>query len=404
MDLERKHMRNVVIVDGVRTAFGRMGGTIRQFYMSDLASFAMKGLLEKTKIQERASVDSVMIGAALACAKSFNIARYAALCAGLPYETSATFIETQCASAIDSINLAAAKIQTGAADIIIAGGSESHSQRFVKFSMSVEPYKLIPPMPVEQFAAPLPEDRIDMIRTAENVAKQWNITREECDAFALRSQQRAKRAQDAGYFEEEIVPVVIPGTKKTPEIVFKEDEHLRPNTTLEGLQKLSPVYPGGVTTAGNASGLNDGAAVVLMMSEEKAKELGYQPKARWLGGADVGVDPKIMGIGPAYSNLKLMKRFGLKLSDIDVFECNEAFAAQNLGVIREMEKLTGETIDQDKWNPNGGAIAFGHPNGASGARVAIFAMNELIRRDGQYAIFSSCVGGGMGVSTLIERV
>ena len=317
-------MRNVVIVDGVRTAFGRMGGTIRQFYMSDLAAIAMKGLLDKTGIQERAFVDSVMVGAALGCAKSCNIARYAALCAGPPYETSATFIETQCGSAIDSINLAAAKIQTGAADIIIAGGGESHSQRFVKFSMSVEPYKLIPPMPVEQICEPLPEDRIDMIQTSDLIAKKWNISREECDAFALRSQQRAKHAQDAGYFKEEIIPVVIPATRKTPEIVFKEDEHLRPNTTMEGLQKLSPVYPDGVTTAGNASGLNDGAAVVLMMSEEKAIELGYQPKARWLGGADVGVDPKIMGIGPAYSNLKLLKRFGLKLSDIDVFFTQKA--------------------------------------------------------------------------------
>jgi acetyl-CoA C-acetyltransferase len=243
-----------------------------------------------------------------------------------------------------------------------------------------------------------------MIQTADRMAKQWGITREACDAFALRSQQRAKRAQDAGYFEDEIVPVVIPGTKKTPEVIFKADEHLRPNSTMEGLQKLSPVYPGGVTTAGNASGLNDGAAVVLMMSEEKAKELGYQPKARWVGGADVGVDPKIMGIGPAYSNMKLLERFGLKVSDIDVIECNEAFAAQNLGVIQEMENLSGEKIDLDKWNPNGGAIAFGHPNGASGARVAIFTMNELIRRGGKYGIFCSCVGGGMGVSTLIECV
>ena len=397
-------MRNVVIVDGVRTAFGRMGGTIRNFYMSELAAIAIKGLLDKTGIQERGFVDSVMVGAALGDVRCVNIARYAALAAGLPYETSATFIETQCGSAIDSINLAAAKIQTGAADIIIAGGGESHSQRFAKFSMCVDPFKLIPPMPVEQICEPLPEDRIDMIQTADLVAKNWNITREECDEFAFRSQQRAKRAVDAGYFEDEIIPVVIPATRKTPEIIFKTDEHLRPNTTMEGLQKLSAVYPGGVTTAGNASGMNDGAAVVLMMSEEKAKELGYQPKARWLGGADVGVDPKMMGVGPAYSNTKLLKRFGLKVSDIDVWECNEAFAAQNLCVIREMENITGEKIDQEKWNPNGGAIAFGHPNGASGARVGIFTMNELIRRGGKYGIFSSCVGGGLGVSTLIERM
>ena len=397
-------MRNVVIVDGVRTAFGRMGGTIRQIHMSDLASIAIKGLLDKTGILERASVDNVMVGSALGCAKSPNIARYAALCAGLPYETSATFVETQCGSAIDCINLAAAKIQNGMEDIIIAGGGESHSQRFAKFSMAVEPFKLIPPMPVEQICEPLVEDRIDMIQTADRMAKIWGITREECDAFALRSQQRAKRAVDAGYFDEEIVPVVIPGTKKTPEIVFDKDEHLRPESTLEGMQKLRSVYPDGVTTAGNASGLNDGAAMVLLMSEEKAIELGYQPKARWLGGALVGVDPKIMGIGPAYSTMKLLKRFDLKVSDIDVFECNEAFAAQNLGVIREMEKISGETIDMEKWNPNGGAIAFGHPNGASGARVAIFTMNELQRRDGHYGVFCSCIGGGMGLSTLIERM
>lgn len=396
-------MRNVVIVDGVRTAFGRMGGSIRQFHASELAGIAIRGLLEKTGVQERAGVDSVMIGAALGDAHTVNIARVAALSAGLPYETSASFIEMQCGSAIDSINLAAMKIQTGAAEVIIAGGCESYSQSFAKFSMAVEPYKLIPPTPVTQIGAYLPEDQLNMIQTAELVAKKWNISREECDEFAYRSQMRAKRATEAGYFTDEIVPVVIPATRKTPEIVFKTDEHLRPNTTIEDLRKLKSVYPDGVTTAGNASGLNDGAAVVLMMSEEKALELGYKPKARWAAGADVGVDPKIMGIGPAYSNMKILKRRGLKVSDIDVFECNEAFAAQNLGVIREMENLSGEKIDQEKWNPNGGAISFGHPNGASGARIAIFAMNELQRRGGRYAMFSSCCGGGLGVSTLIER-
>lgn len=396
-------MRSVVVVDGVRTAFGRMGGSIRQFHASELAGIAIKGLLEKTGVQERAGVDSVMIGAALGDAHTVNIARVAALSAGLPYETSASFIEMQCGSAIDSINLTAMKIQTGAAEVIIAGGCESYSQSFAKFSMAVEPYKLIPPTPVTQIGAYLPEDQLNMIQTAELVAKKWNISREECDEFAYRSQMRAKRATEAGYFTDEIVPVVIPATRKTPEIVFKTDEHLRPNTTIEDLRKLKSVYPDGVTTAGNASGLNDGAAVVLMMSEEKALELGYKPKARWAAGADVGVDPKIMGIGPAYSNMKILKRRGLKVSDIDVFECNEAFAAQNLGVIREMENLSGEKIDQEKWNPNGGAISFGHPNGASGARIAIFAMNELQRRGGRYAMFSSCCGGGLGVSTLIER-
>ena len=172
---------------------------------------------------------------------------------------------------------------------------------------------------------------------------------------------------------------------------------------MEGLAKLKPVRPGGVTTAGNSSGRNDGASAVLMMTEEKAAQLGLKPIAYWVGGAVCGVDPKYMGIGPAYSNVKLLKRFGLQINDIDVYECNEAFAAQNLGVIKEMENQMGGTINQDNWNPNGGAISFGHPNGASGARVATFAMRELARREGKYAIFGSCCGGGLGVSTLIER-
>ena len=172
---------------------------------------------------------------------------------------------------------------------------------------------------------------------------------------------------------------------------------------MEGLAKLKPVNEGGVSTAGNSSGRNDGASVVLMMSESKARELGYKPMARWIDGADVGVDPKYMGIGPAYSNLKLLERNHLKISDIDVIECNEAFASQNLSVIKEMETITGETVNQDNWNPNGGAISFGHPNGASGGRIAIFAMKELLRRGGKYGIFGSCCGGGLGVSTLIER-
>lgn len=396
-------MRSVVIVEGVRTGFARMGGSLRQYYMNEIAAFAIKGLLEKTGILKRGAVDNVMFGAAMGDAQSTNAARLAALRAGLPYETSAIFVETQCGSGIDCINLAALKIQSGVAEVIIAGGGESHSQRFAKFSMCVEPYKLIPPMPIPSISAPEEEDRIPMIQTADLVAKMWGISRGECDEFAFRSQQRAKKAKDAGYLADEIIPITIPPTRKTPEIVYASDEQMRPDSTFEGLLKLKPIYEGGVTTAGNSSSLNDGAAVVLMMSEEKAIELGYKPKARWLCGADVGIDPKIMGIGPVYSTLKILKRMNLKLSDIDVFECNEAFAAQNLGVIRELEKQTGEKIDIDKWNPNGGAIAFGHPNGASGVRICIFTMNELLRRGGRYGIFSTCVGGGMGVSALIER-
>jgi acetyl-CoA acetyltransferase family protein len=397
-------MRNVVLIDGVRTGFCRMGKSLSNFYPSQLAGMAIKGLLDKTNILKKINVDSVILGAALEDAHSYNIARLSALYAGLPYETSASFVEMQCGSAIESINLAALKIKFGAADVIIAGGCESHSQRFAKFSMSTEPFKLIPPTAIESVSAPLIEDRVDMITISDNMAKLWNISREECDEFALRSQIRADKATKAGYFTEEIIPVTIPATRKTPEHIVDFDEHLRPDTTIEGLARLKSVYTGGVTTAGNASGLNDGAAVVLLMEENKAKELGYAPKLRWVCGADVGVDPKMMGIGPAYSFKKILDRTGLKLSDIDVIECNEAFAAQNLAVIKELENLTREKVDQERWNPNGGAIAFGHPNGASGARICIFAMKELIRGRGEYALIGSCCGGGLGVSALIEQI
>ena len=238
------------------------------------------------------------------------------------------------------------------------------------------------------------------------MARKWNISRQACDEYAFRSQQRAAAASAKGYFKEEIVPIRVRASRKSPETIFDYDEHMRPETTLEGLAGLRPVMPdeGSVTTAGNASGLNDGAAFVLMMTAEKAKELGYEPYARFICGTDYGVEPRLMGIAPAYSNLNALKKAGLSISDMDVIECNEAFAAQNLSVIKEMEALSGETIDQERWNPNGGAIAFGHPNGASGARIGIFCMKELARRGGRYGLFSACCGGGQGVTTLIENL
>jgi acetyl-CoA C-acetyltransferase len=238
------------------------------------------------------------------------------------------------------------------------------------------------------------------------MAEKWGITREACDEFAYRSQMRAAASTEKGYFTEEIVPITIPATKKTPEVIFTTDEHLRPTTTLEGLAKLRTVRgtETSVTTAGNASGLNDGAAFVLMMTAEKAKELGYTPIARWVGGAHHGVQEDYMGIGPAFSNMKALNKLGLTVDDIDVFECNEAFAAQNLSVIKEMEYQSGKSIDQAKWNPNGGAIAIGHPNGASGARIAMFAMRHLEQTGGRYGIVSSCCGGGLGTTTIIENL
>ncbi|BBO75566.1 acetyl-CoA acetyltransferase [Desulfosarcina widdelii] len=334
-----------------------------------------------------------------------NPARCAALDAGVGYATSASYIEMQCGSAIDSINHAAWKILAGQADVIVAGGSESYSQMFAKFPMSQAPYRQIPPAAIIQTLSPVTAEQIGMGLTAENLQERYNIPREASDAFAFNSQMRAKTAWGKGFFNGEIIPVTIPGTRKTPEVVFDRDEHLRPDTTLAGLAKLKPVFKdGGTVTAGNASGLNDGSAFVLMMAAEKAEELGYEPMARWVCGADCGVDPKIMGIGPAYAIVDALRRAGLTLDDMDVMECNEAFAVQNLAVIKEVEKQTGCKVDMDKWNPNGGAIAYGHTNSASGARVGMFAMRELIRQGGRYGFFSSCCGGGLGVVTLIENL
>lgn len=397
--------REVVFVDGSRTAFGRMGGTLRDIIASRLASIGIRGLLEKTKINERAHVDNVFLGASLHCSTALNPARWAVLDSGLGYDTSASYIEMQCGSAIDAVNLAACKILANHADVIIAGGMDSYSQMAAKFPMSTPPYKLIPPGPIEYQLAPLAEDRIGMGITAENLQVKYNIPREACDEFALRSQMLAKTAMEAGKLEGDIVPVTIPATRKTPEIVFKVDEHPRPNSTLEGLAKLPPVFKeGGTVTAGNASGQNDGSAFVLIMSADRAKELGYTPLAKWLCGADLGCDPKIMGIAPAYAIPAALKRAGLKLSDMSVIECNEAFAVQNLAVIKELEHQTGGSVDMDRWNPMGGAIAYGHPNGASGARIGMFAIRELISRGEKYGIFSSCCGGGLGVATIFENL
>jgi acetyl-CoA C-acetyltransferase len=240
--------------------------------------------------------------------------------------------------------------------------------------------------------------------TAEALQQMYNISRQAQDEFGLRSQVLAKKAIDAGYFVDEIIPVMVPQGKKNPPLEFKVDEHPR-MTSMEALSALPPAFiKNGTVTAGNSSGRNDGAAFVLMMTREKAEQLGYKPTAKWVSGGDYGVDPKIMGIGPAYAVPQALKRADLKLSQMDVMECNEAFAVQNLAVAAELEKQMGEKCDMEKWNPNGGAIAFGHPNGASGARLCIFTMKELIRKGGKYGFFSSCCGGGLGVATVIENL
>jgi acetyl-CoA C-acetyltransferase len=374
--------------------------------MEQLGGIAIKGLLAKTKIIEKgAHVDSVFAGSAIGGTSALNPARWASRAGGLPMSTAASYVEMQCGSAIDSINHAAWRIIAGQADIMIAGGMESYSQACVKFSMSTEPFRMIPPMPIAPSLSPtLDPATSNMGLTAEALQKMYNISRKAQDEFGLRSQVLAKKAIDAGYFVEEIIPVMVPQGKKNPPLEFKVDEHPR-MTSMEALSALPPAFiKDGTVTAGNASGRNDGAAFVLMMTREKAEQLGYKPMAKWISGGDFGVDPKIMGIGPAYAIPQALKRANLKIADMDVMECNEAFAVQNLAVIAELEKQTGEKVNMDKWNPNGGAIAFGHPNGASGSRLCIFTMKELIRKGGKYGFFSSCCGGGLGVATIIENL
>lgn len=399
-------MRNVVLVDGVRTGFGKIGGTLKQFSMTDLAAFAVDGLLKKTEILERGGhVDGLYMGGAFYDEATQAPARFTVLKSKLPWNVWTDFIERQCGSGIECINMAAATIMVGNADIMIAGGAESFSRVAAKVSMSTEPYKLTPPTVYwPQKLSPVPEDNLDMITTAERVAQMFGITRQDCDEFACRSQHRAAAAWEKGYFAEEVIPVTIPATRKTPEVIFAKDEFMRPDTSMEGLAGLKPVKPNGVVTAGNASGRNDGASMVLMMTEEKAKELGYEPYARFVQAGNSALDPKIMGLGPVEASLDALKRAGLTMDDIDLWECNEAFAAQNLGVIRNLEQVTGKKIDIDKWNVNGGAISFGHPNGASGPRIAMFTMRELERRGGRYGLFTSCCGGGLGVTGIIENL
>jgi acetyl-CoA C-acetyltransferase len=398
--------KDVVFIDGARTAFGTFGRTLRNFSMEQLGGLALKGLVEKTQILEKGGiVDAVYAGSANCATSALNPARWITLAGGLPESTSASYVEMQCGSAIDSINHAAYRIIAGHADIMIAGGMESYSQMPCKFSMSTEPFKMIPPLPIMPSLSPtLDPATMNMGMTAEALQKMYNISRQAQDEFALRSQILAKKAIDAGYFIDEIIPVMVPQGKKNPPLEFKVDEHPRA-TSMEALTALPPAFTkDGTVTAGNSSGRNDGGAFVLMMTREKAEQLGYKPMARWVAGGDYGVSPKIMGIGPAYAVPLALKRADKKLSEMDVLECNEAFAVQNLAVAAELEKQTGEKINMENWNPNGGAIAFGHPNGASGARLCIFTMKELMRRGGKYGCFSSCCGGGLGVATVIENL
>ena len=395
-------MKEVVIVDGMRTAIGKMGGSLSSYRPEELAAFALKALIEKTKI-DPAIVDDVLIGHACTNNSAVNIGRWAVLKAGFPVSVTASTVERQCGSALQTVNMAAAMIQSGQAEVMIAGGCESWSRQPYLMERQEKPFSLAPPAWITRSTGPDAETNTPMGVIAEGLAEKWGVSREEQDAFGLRSQTLAIKAIDAGYFKDEIVPVPVPQKKGDP-IMFDTDEHPNRGTTAEKMAALKPAFmKGGTVTAGNSSGMNDGGVAVLMMTADKAKELGLKPLGRFVSCALAGVEPKFMGIGPAFATPIALKRAGLKLEDIDVIECNEAFASQTLAVMKELANQ-GHKVIPERWNPNGGAIAFGHPNGMSGGRLTIGALKELHRRNGRYALVTICIGGGQGISTIFEKL
>jgi 3-oxoadipyl-CoA thiolase len=400
-------MTQAFICDAVRTPIGRYGGSLAHVRADDLAAIPIRALIDRNPGVDWGELDDVILGCANQAGEdNRNLARMAGLLAGLPHSSGGVTLNRLCGSGMDAVAMAARIIRGSEADLVLAGGSESMSRApFVMakaqsaFDRNAEMYdttigwRFVNPKMKNAYG----DDT--MPSTAENVAQEWNVSREDQDAFAVRSQEKAASAQEDGRFAAEIVPVVIPQRKGDP-LTVDRDEHPR-LTSVEALSKLKPIVRGdGTVTAGNASGVNDGAAAMVVASEEAAKRNGLVPRARIVGGAVAGVPPRIMGIGPAPASQKLLKRLGLSIGDMDVIEINEAFAAQALPVLREL----GLADDAPHVNPNGGAIALGHPLGMSGARLAMTATEELHRRGGRYALCAMCIGVGQGIALVIERV
>jgi len=401
-------MSEVFICDAIRTPIGRYGGTLAAIRTDDLAALPLKALMERNPGVDWNAIDDVVYGCANQAGEdNRNVARMALLLAGLPKEVSGSTVNRLCGSSLDALSVASRAIKSGEADLMIVGGVESMSRApFVMgkadaaFSRSAEIFDTTigwrfvnPVMKAKYGVDSMPE-------TAENVAEDFNVNRADQDAFALRTQQRWAAAHAAGFFASEIIPVLIPQKKGDPK-KFDTDEHPRPDTTLEVLQKLKPVVkPNGTVTAGNASGVNDGSVAMILATESVAKKYGLAPKARVIASAAAGVAPRIMGVGPAPATRKVLAKAGLSLSQMDVIELNEAFAAQALAVTRDL----GLPDDAAHVNPNGGAIAIGHPLGASGARLVTTAMYQLRKTGGKYALCTMCIGVGQGIAAIIERV
>ena len=390
--------KKIVLAGACRTAIGVMGGTLSTTPVADLGAIVIKEALNRAGVPAD-QVDQVYMGCVIQAGQGQNVARQSSIKAGLPIEVPAVTVNVVCGSGLNCVNMAAQMIAAGEADIVVAGGMENMSMAPYavmqgRYGYRMNDGKLVDTMVHDALWEAFNDYHMGI--TAENICDQWGITREELDVFAAKSQQKACAAQEAGAFDKEIVPVTVKKKKET--IEFKKDEGPRPGTTAEGIAKLRPAFKkDGLVTAGNASGINDGAAAVIVMSEEKAKELGVKPMATWVAGALAGVDPTIMGIGPVAATKKVMAKTGMKIEDFDVIEANEAFAAQSIAVQREL----GFTDEQ--LNPNGGAIALGHPVGASGCRILVTLLHEMEAKDLKKGLATLCIGGGMGCATIVER-
>jgi acetyl-CoA C-acetyltransferase len=386
--------RDAVIVSAVRTPIGRQGGALASLNAHEFGAVVMKEALRRAGVNAN-QIDDVVFGNVLS--GGGNIARLTALQTGLSLEIPGLTIDRQCGSGINAVNIVAQAIKSGAGDIYVAGGTESMSRAPYLMDRATKAYSPVPPRFRSSQLSPKEIGDQPMGITAENLVKKYNISREEQDAYSFRSQQRMAAAMEQDFYKEQIVPIDIPVRKGEP-ITFSIDEHPRPNTTLDGLAKLAPAFlEGGTVTAGSSSGLNDAASALIVMSREKASELGLKPLAVIRDYAVSGVDPNIMGIGPVPAVRKLLKRTGLTINDIDLVELNEAFASQVIACNRELE------ISEEKLNVNGGAIAHGHPLGATGAILMTKAIYELQRTNKHTAIITACIGGGQGIATLIER-
>lgn len=390
--------KKVVLAGACRTAIGSMGGSLSTTPAPELGAIVIKEALKRAGVAPE-QVDHVYMGCVIQAGLGQNVARQSSIKAGLPVETPAVTVNVVCGSGLNCVNMAAQMIQCGDTDIVVAGGMENMSMAPYALKNARYGYRMGHSTMFDTMISDALWDVFNdyhMGVTAENVAEQWGLTREQLDEFAASSQQKACAAIESGRFKDEIVPVEVKKKKET--IIFDTDEGPRPGTTAEGIARLRPAFKkDGMVTAGNASSINDGAAAIVVMSEEKAKELGVKPMATWVAGALGGVDPSIMGVGPVAATKKVMAKTGLTVADMDLIEANEAFAAQSLAVAHDLE------FDMSKVNVNGGAIALGHPVGASGCRILVTLLHEMEKRDAKKGLATLCIGGGMGCATIVER-